>query len=109
MDFRKSRCSHLILKTETISLKSFSIFSPPRKEGDKLIKVLDESDHAVPKELESEPRMLLYICTLWREDKMIKERGATKTPKRTYYGLHPKNKRLNHSMAAKSSLIWFGF
>ena len=61
-------------------IKKFFNFSPPRKEGDKLIKVLDESDHAVPKELESEPRMLLYICTLWREDKMIKERGATKTP-----------------------------
>merc|ERR1712098_903409 len=42
---------------------------PPLKLGAELIEVLENKDCAIPENLQHEPRMLLYICHMWRDDK----------------------------------------
>ena len=47
----------------------------PEELAKDLITALQHPDSAVPKEMMMEPRMLLFICTMWKDNKYIRKDG----------------------------------
>jgi len=56
-------------------IEKFFEHNKPREEAKSLITALANPNSVVPKEILSQPRMLLYICNMWKDNKEIREDG----------------------------------